>query len=798
MRRRRSAAAGRGAGPARAGEFAAFYYSGRAGHLAARVWESGGRAGALANPCARVLHPPVAVELSIRNLARGRLPARPTNEGICIVSEAANNSNEAEETANDPVFAEEQAHLSEIYAKLVSMRDELSAELETSHSGAAADLRALSDEIRPDYGGAADEVMETLAAIETLNSVIDAYNQYHDFSVDKLRRLLLLLRQPYFAKVRLKMAPDRPARDVYIGAAGMTDERSRPLIVDWRNPVAETYYNQENGETSYTVNGRTRTVELELRRQFSITRDVLNMYFDTTVAIEDSLLLSALKSHHSEKLKDITATIQREQNEVVRHEDVPALLVNGVAGSGKTSVMLQRIAFLLYRQRETLSPSQVHLFGPNAVFEHYIDNVLPSMGEANPEVYTWRDFCEAHGAGGRDLGVDCPPENLRRLEEELPNLTLTVSDLKEIRCNDVVMLKANQIEGAVDKYARFGVGPRFCALVTDDLHERVNRRIGSMARDEELQEEMLGLDVDDQVRFFGETISPETEEETASYTRQWLEQVYAGAHDEVDRLAWLKLDRVAMRMLGSQSVSSSEWLYLRLLVTGRGDTDARFVMIDEVQDYTVAQLMVLARHFSRAHFLMLGDEHQAIREGTASFDEIRELFSHTHGSVDEVRLLTSYRSSPEITALFSSLVEQDGAVKLASVQRAGVAPVMEALPGKDEFLARLREEVAAAHEAEGLTAVVAADDGAVSWLAKQLGDAVEVIGKDRELPGEGVVLMSLRLAKGLEFDQVIVPDASAETYPDTPLARRRLYTAVSRAMHRVTLLAQGELSPLLG
>lgn len=700
--------------------------------------------------------------------------------------------------ADDPIMAEEQAHLDEIYAKLTAMRDDLAAELEHGHEGAAADLRELSDEIRPDFGGAADEVMETLAAIETLNAVIDAYNQYHDFSVDKLRRLLLLLRQPYFAKVRLKMSPDRPARDVYIGAAGMTDEHSRPLIVDWRNPVAETYYNQENGQTSYTVNGRTRTVELELRRQFDITRDHLNMYFDTTVAIEDSLLLGALRRHHSEKLKDITATIQREQNQVVRHADVPALLVNGIAGSGKTSVMLQRIAYLLYGERETLSASQVHLFGPNAVFEHYIDNVLPSMGESNPQVYTWRDFCEAQGAGGRDLGEDTDPACLEKLESDISSLFLTADDLREIRCDGTVLLKVASVESAVAKFARFGVGPRFCALVTDELHDRVSRRIASMARDEELQEEMLGLDVDDQVRFFSETVSPENEQETVALTRRWLEQVFAGAHDEVDRLAWLKLDRVAMRMLGKPSVSASEWLYLRLLVTGRGDTDARYVMIDEVQDYTVAQLMVLSRHFSRAHFLMLGDEHQAIREGTASFAQIRELFGRTHGQVDECRLLTSYRSSPEITTLFSGLVEHDAPVKLASVHRAGVAPHIEAVPGRDEFLAALRKQVAAAHEMEGLTALVAADDGAVSWLAKQLRDCdVTVIKNNNELPAAGVVLMSLRLAKGLEFDQVIIPDASAEAYPDTPLARRRLYTAVSRAMHGVTLLAQDELTPLV-
>ena len=170
---------------------------------------------------------------------------------------------------DDPVLVEEQAHLDELYKQLLGFRDDLTHQLEHDHKQAAADLVTMSEEIRPDFGGA-DETMETLAAIETLNAVIDAYNQYHDFSVDRLRKVLLLLRQPYFAKVRLKMRPDRPARDVYIGAAGITDDRHTPLVVDWRNPIAETYYNQENGQTSYTVNGRLKTVELELRRQIDI------------------------------------------------------------------------------------------------------------------------------------------------------------------------------------------------------------------------------------------------------------------------------------------------------------------------------------------------------------------------------------------------------------------------------------------------------------------------------------------------------------------------------------------------
>lgn len=696
---------------------------------------------------------------------------------------------------DDPIFQQEQAHLTELYAKLLKIRDDISQDLESNHQGAKQDLIAMSEEVRLDFGGA-DETIETLAAIETLNSVIDAYNQYHDFNVDKLRRVMLLLMQPYFAKVTLEMRPGRPPRDVYIGTAGMTDERSRPLVVDWRSPVAETYYNQEMGPTSYEVDGKVRTVNLTLRRQFDIVRDQLNSYFDTTIAIQDSLLLGALKKHHTEKLQAITATIQREQNEVVRHEDVPVLLVNGIAGSGKTSVLLQRIAYLLYQERKTLSPDQVWLFTPNDVFEHYIDTVLPSMGEANPQTFTWRAFVEAQGAGERDLGVDTAPESLRRLDEAVAELALEPDDLREIRFAGEVLLKAGQVQGAAEKFSQFPIGPRFTALVKDELHDRLERRFTQLSKSDEVQEEMLEMDVEQQVEVFGETISPDDDDEVAAYARRLVEQRYAGAHDEIERLSWIRFDRIGMRLLGQHALSATEWLYLRLLFTGTGDKSARFVMVDEVQDYTEAQLMVLARHFSRAHLLLLGDEHQAIMEGTATFPRIAEIFRASHGSVDECRLLTSYRSSPEITELFCGLLAPDERRRLTSVQRAGVKPDVRAFDEKDAYLEALRAAVA--EPGEGLTAVIAESDARVSWLAKQLGDAVCVLGKNSDLPASGVVLLSLRVAKGLEFDHVIVPDAQAEVYPDTPLARRRLYTALSRAMHRVTVLAQGPLTPLLG
>ena len=700
----------------------------------------------------------------------------------------------------DKTFEEEQQHLTEVYATIVKLRDELTEELEIHQQQAEEDLERMSEELHPDtFGVDADEIMETLAAIETLNSVIDAYNQRRDYAKERMQRVLALLRQPYFAKVRLKLMPNRPAQDIYIGAVGLTNDSLMPLVVDWRSPVAETYYNQENGRTSYKVDGRTKHVDLELRRQFDIKANKLLMYFDTTVAIEDSLLLGALQRHHSEKLQAITATIQREQNEVVRHDDVPVLLVAGIAGSGKTSVLLQRIAYLFYQERDRLEPRQVSLFTPNAVFGKYIDSVLPSLGESNPLVYTWRTFMETQELAGRDIGADSDPALLKRLEEAVPTLDIQIEDLRDIRLDGETLLNAKQLKSALDKYARYPLGPRRMGFVLDELYSRLNRRFGALAHSEEMQEATLALDIEEQEDIFGDIIGDDAdnEQKMIEYTRKYVEYRFGKARDLIDYCDWLRIDRIGEHVLDGHSLNATEWLWLWLLITGGGSKETRYVMVDEVQDYSISQLMLLAKFYPKAHFLLLGDEHQAIREGTATWDEIREVFTKSHGGVEECSLLTSYRSSPEITELFSSLLSAEERGTLSSVRRAGVMPLVKAFDDTDAYLEQLRALAKEGQDADGLTAIVANDTRRVSWLSKQLGEGVQVLKKNDTLPKSGVILLDLALAKGLEFDHVIVSDAQREVYPDTPLARRRLYTAISRAMHRASVLAQGELTPLL-
>ena len=577
----------------------------------------------------------------------------------------------------------------------------------------------------------------------------------------------------------------------------MTDESSRHFIVDWRSPVAEVYYNQESGETSYEANGRTIHVNLEQRRQFDIDRDVLKAYFDTTVAIEDPLLLAALSHQHSEKMQAITATIQKEQNEVVRHDDVPALLVQGIAGSGKTSVLLQRIAFLFYRERENLRPDQVYLLTPNPVFGSYIDEVLPNMGESNPRLFTWHDFLEKMGLADHGMGTDTTADELRAIDAAVPGFRLRPEHFCEIREDGELLVKASQVRSAVEKFGHLPLGSHLAALVTDELHDRLNARLGQLAGDEKTKAAVLDMDPVEQQRVFGETLNPQSDEELADYAKRYVNYRFGAAHDQIEDARWLNIDRIGREILDTPHLSSTAYLYTKIAATGITRRDARYVMIDEVQDYTGAQLMVLARYFNKAHFLLLGDPNQAIKEGTATFDEIRSIFAEVRGQVDECKLMTSYRSSPEITDLFTRLMDSREAMNVSSVQHAGTPAGIHAYEDADEYLAALKDAVEAATSEPGLCAIIAADRSRTKWLAKQLGETATYIHGQMSLPAEGVVVLDLPTAKGLEFDHVIIPDAQPQAYPDTPLAKRRLYTALSRATHKVTVLAQGELTSLL-
>ena len=703
---------------------------------------------------------------------------------------------ETEQT--DPVFEEEQRHLDSVYAKLKSMARDLVSKMEKNSQDAAADKQAMCDELTVNLASYAD-AMETYADFATVNRVIEAYNVAQSVDAEKLASIGVLLRQPYFAKVVLQFKEGQEPKELYIGTAGVSDESYRRLVVDWRSPVAEVYYNQDNGATSYQANGRTIDVDLKLRRQFDIHEDTLNAYFDTTVAIQDAMLLASLSKRRTAQMQAITATIQKEQNQVIRHEDVPALLVNGIAGSGKTSVLMQRIAYLFYQQRDELDPSQVFLITPNPVFQHYIENVLPDLGERNPESLTWSEFLQRLMPPDRTGGqANVPLDVFRRIDDACAQFAFDQHDFKEVRCCGERLLSVPSIVQTAAKFKNIPAGPHLVSLMREELAKRLDSRLSQLATSESILDEIAAMSPDDQVALFHETFDPHDEDQVRAQAQAFVNDRYAEARRAVENDDWLRIDRIGMRLLGVENLAPVEWLYLKMALTGLGNPDAKYVMIDEVQDYTAAQLVVLARYFRRANFLLLGDENQAINPGTVSFDDVRAVFSQARGSFEECRLMTSYRSSPAITALFAGLLDDEARMRISSIQRDDVAPAVIECATEQELELELRRVIEEAADDEGLTAVILPHGHAARQLQKMLGESAPgLIDAEATLPASGVVLTSLKLAKGLEFDHVIVPDASERTFPDDELSRRRLYTTVSRATRRITLLAEGGLTPLL-
>ena len=708
-----------------------------------------------------------------------------------------------QEKLQEKIFEEEQAHLTQTHGKLSAMKEELEERINAISEKAAKEKQDIRSNLSLNFDSDTDS-METYIEFEAMSHSITQYNIEQDAATEKLGRVKRLLKAPYFARVKLQFDPTEEPEDYYIGSAGVSENAYEHLVIDWRSPIAETYYNQENGKTFYTVNGNRVDVDLQLRRQYNLEEDRLFSFFDTQVAIEDPMLLQSLASSRTDKMKAITATIQKEQNAVIRCADVPVLLVNGIAGSGKTSVLLQRIAYLFYRQRENLRPDQVYLLTINPVFRQYIDQVLPDLGEENPRTITWRDF--VHIANAPDKGPYEPAKeaDLVKIECALRSLRLEEEDFRPVMQKGRCVLSRREIKKAAEGLTRIETGVRLMNILADRLTEIARDKIRRMERDDKRNYDVeMAAGTEPETEGSGQAASaaafnsmdPYAETDEPGFREQnRIRNQYGGAFSAIGHFAFLDIERIGCRILGRKKLTSAEWIWLKILLTGMGDKNVRYVMIDEVQDYTAAQLMVLRRYFGSAKFMMLGDEFQAIRQGTASFGKIRELF----GQVEEFPLLTSYRSSPEITEIFTGLLPREKRIRTASVQRPGTAPVRMACASTEDYLLRLKSLINAAKQDKGLTAVICGNRRSLERIVELLGeDAPPVIRRNQALPAGGVFLITPELVKGLEFDGVILPDADPQMYPEDNLSRHRLYTAVSRAIRRLSILAEGELTGLL-
>lgn len=675
----------------------------------------------------------------------------------------------------DIIFTEEQNHLTELYNKLTHMKAQMEEELIDLQNQAQEEKNTVSDDLQYDFVGI-EESQETLIEFETMSRAVEELNISSRTVSTALSKVNRLLPRPYFARINVQFPEETEEESYYIGTTSVSNEDHEPVVVDWRSPIAEVYYNQQMGETSYEVDGRKIPVDLKLRRQFDIEQNLLKAYFDTKIALEDPLLIHSLTRKRTDKMQSITETIQKEQNAIIRHPDVPVLLVQGIAGSGKTSVLLQRIAYLFYRRRKTLRPNQVCLITLNPVFQQYIDHVLPEMGEANPTTMTWSDFLDSLGVDSLGEADITEADSLHQIDEGLRGFKLDEHYLYNINLKRVRVLDKKQIAGVLRKYRNSSSTSWIIQTAIEDLQELARKNARKMERkNRELGADDISFDDQD----------PD-------------ENQFGGVAEKIRSLDWLDINAIGKHILGKDDLTPAEYTYLKMSLTGFSDHNTRYIIVDEVQDYTEAQLMIMTKYFKNAHFMMLGDEFQSIHSGTAAFRDIENWFTSIGKEVTNLSLMTSYRSSPEITKLFTGLLPKEIRIQTNSVQREGIEPAVIACESHDEYVEKLKAVIAENTRDEGLTAIICQDRSGINLITRSLGDETPHVVRSYEaLPKSGVVMMELKLAKGLEFDTVILPDVTAAEYPDRTLFRHRMYTAISRATEKIILLSDGKLSPLI-
>lgn len=590
-------------------------------------------------------------------------------------------------------------HLQQLYQQLSCDIPTLTAQL--------AELGQTARNVKRDLGtdghldlGTYTETLDTFASIEANNRQIDTLNARAQTATTRLAHAKLLLPQAYFAKINLTYDDDA-AEDFYLAKVGYLDTAGNDLVYDWRAPVADVYYANRIGATTYQANNRAIAVTVNQRQQFVIDHDQLIQAIDSQTAIGDPLLLAVLANNRSGGLQEITATIQQEQNAIIREQDHPIVLVDGVAGSGKTSVLLQRVAYQLYQHRDAWTPADILIITPNIAFSRYIRGVLPALGEAEPLSTTYLTLIQAIG---------------RRFGLELS--TLAGNHLAALA--DLIQLPQPE--------APAGLIPQAYTQTTD---------------------------------------------ETTFITRmqhawRWLQATNQTPSDVSQWLDWSAL----ASSWGLSTLTSYDRLYLLVQITGYTQTTTTALFVDEAQDYDADVWLLLAAVFKNAQLTIVGDHRQRL---TGTAPAIATFFDHSQ--TISLKLTTSYRATGAITRTFSQYAG-DWQTVIQAVQPEGTQP---------NHLPSGHLSTLAVPDGQSLALITPTIASAVQ-LAKQVPNAHLIRPNDRQTVQSGINILALPVAKGLEFDQVIVTDWHSAFYQDAISGQNRRYVAASRGTKKLTLM----------
>lgn len=699
----------------------------------------------------------------------------------------------------------EEAYLKNVYQKLIDKKNELRESMDTAKIEGNQSLKEMAGELRLNFDSYLDN-LDTFSMIEMKNREIDQMNIKQKNAENQLAKIERLLKSPYFGKVVVDFLDNEPKESFYIGTANFTDDADENLVYDWRSPIAELFYNNMIGPSSYTVRQNKIDTVIKERRQFLLERDRLVKFFDTSVAIQDDVLLEVLGQDETNEMKAITATIQSEQNTIIRDVKSQNILVNGVAGSGKTSAIMQRIAYLLYLYRDTMTSDDLLILSPNHRFIDYISNVLPSLGERNPLNLTIiqlvsqlsAEEIEGEEAYFKRITGENVSEQTERLRSKKFIDNLKQSDplfldhpnfIRGLTKNGKTVLSKKTIEKIYEKVpAHPKLIDRLQATKKALMSEWKNHLL-KQANSPAVQNQVLSLTEDRQLELFGKLISDDSEQSIVAYARKLLQKKYRKITRQIEEMAWVDEHQLFERIYEKRYGSAYAWqptrtvdeaviiLAIRHLLVEKVNVPAfRYLLIDEVQDYTLAQLGLLIELFPKTHFTLVGDENQAIFNSSTTFADIMRCFDDYHLPIHRYDLRNSYRSSGAITELFKTYAVDQEKIDIVSIRPQGKEPEYRSFRSSEELLKILAE----------ILVSLKGEKAAVITQTEEETQTLQESIKKNSYGLENCQIIPLSLAKGLEFDHVIL--YPFENDGDEQRRRRQMYTAISRGMKSIVVL----------
>lgn len=608
--------------------------------------------------------------------------------------------------------------------------------------------------------------------------------------IDKRKRLCKILDIPYFGRIDFqeKKENNRPL-PFYIGIHSFYDSDSKvSLIYDWRAPIASLFYDYELGEAAYMSPTRKVEGDISLKRQYRIRNGRMEFMIESSITVHDDILQKELSSHADDKMKNIVATIQREQNRIIRNEDAQTLIIQGVAGSGKTSIALHRIAYLLYTFKDSLLSKDILIISPNKVFADYISNVLPELGEETvPETgmeqilsgvlankYKYQGFFEqvtellGRPASGfiERIQYKATFDFISELDRFILHIENTYFKAVEVRLTKDVTLPAGYI---AEQFRRFNRYP-------------MRRRFETMA------DYILEL-AQIQYRITGTTAE-------RNLLKKEIRNMFAGNNDiqvYKDFFKWMgKPEMFKMRKNRTLEYSDLAPLaYLHIALEGNNAPNrVKHLLIDEMQDYSPIQYKVLQKLYS-CRKTVLGDASQSVNPyGSSTADMIQKAL--VTGEV--MKLCKSYRSTFQITDFARKICRNE---ELEPVARHGENPQILTFREEAEEIKTIAGLIESFRNSDYKSLGIICK---TELQAREMADKLKIFTGDVYFLSsqssaflQGIVITSAHMAKGLEFDEVIVPQADDKNYCSR-IDRSMLYIAVTRAMHRLTVTCCGKAS----